>query len=199
MAAEEPHLHLASASPRRREILERLGLRVRAEATEVDETPRVGEAPAAFVERLAREKCQAGYAAAGELPVLGADTAIDLEGAILGKPVGRAEGLTMLQRLGGRSHYVHTAVAVAGPAGLESRCVTTEVSLVPISAEEAAAYWASGEPVDKAGGYAIQGRGEVFVERISGSCSAVAGLPLQVTAELLARQGLAPWKEVRGE
>ncbi|MFP4695109.1 Maf family protein [Thiohalospira sp.] len=199
MAADKPHLHLASASPRRREILERLGLRVRAAATEVDETPRAGEAPAAFVERLAREKCEAGRTAAGGLPVLGADTAIDLDGAILGKPADRAEGLAMLQRLGGRCHYVHTGVAVAGPAGPESRCVTTEVALAPIPPEEAAAYWASGEPVDKAGGYAIQGRGEVFVERIHGSCSAVAGLPLRVTAELLARQGIAPWREVGSE
>jgi septum formation protein len=199
MAAEAPHLHLASASPRRREILERLGLRVRAEAPDVDETPEAGEAPVDFVVRLARAKCEAGRSAAGGVPVLGADTAIDLDGTILGKPQDRADGLAMLQRLGGRSHYVHTAVAVDGPAGPASCCVSTEVTLVPVSAEEAAAYWASGEPADKAGGYAIQGLGEVFVARIDGSCSAVAGLPLQATAELLERQGVAPWKENAGE
>ncbi|MGB8712817.1 MAG: Maf family protein, partial [Onishia taeanensis] len=138
------------------------------------------------------EKALAG-AVLSELPVLGSDTAVVLDGEILGKPRDRAHALEMLAVLSGNTHEVLTGVAVSGPQGLLDLCVTTRVTLRAISPAEAAAYWATGEPRDKAGGYGIQGRAAVFVSHIEGSHSAVVGLPLYETAELLARQGVALW------
>ena len=178
-----PSLYLASASPRRRELLTQIGVPLSVLATAIDESPLPNETPAAYVERLARGKAAAGLAmleGRGEDGcVLGADTSVVIDGRILGKPVDQAEGLAMLAALSGREHQVLTAVALA-------------------AAEEALRYWQSGEPADKAGGYAIQGLGAIFVSRIEGSYSAVVGLPLCETAELLREFGIPCWQPVGG-
>ncbi|MDZ7853422.1 MAG: Maf family protein [Halomonas sp.] len=188
----DPVLCLASASPRRRELLASIGVGVKVRPVDIDETPRSSETAHDYVERLAREKALAG-AGLSALPALGSDTAVVCDGAILGKPVGRDQAAAMLRSLSGREHQVLTGVAVTGPAGLQTVCVTTRVFMRAITDTELAAYWATGEPADKAGGYAIQGLAAVFVEHIEGSHSAVVGLPLYETADLLARQGVPVW------
>lgn len=194
MMRRAARLCLASASPRRRQLLASIGVEVEVRPVDIDETPRAGEPAEAYVSRLAREKALAGAQDAA-LPVLGADTAVILDGHILGKPRDEAHAAAMLGALAGRSHEVLTAVAVSGPAGLREACVATRVTLRAIAPHEIAAYWATGEPADKAGGYAIQGLAAIFVERIEGSHSAVVGLPLFETAALLAQQGVTPWKD----
>ncbi|MBA2778812.1 Maf family protein [Billgrantia kenyensis] len=185
-------LCLASASPRRRELLASIDVTVEVRPVDIDETPRHEESPGDYVLRLAREKATAG-GRLSILPTLGSDTAVVCDGRILGKPAGRDEAADMLRLLSGRAHEVLTAVAVTGPEGLLDACVTTRVFMRDISAAEMAAYWATGEPADKAGGYAIQGLAAIFVERIEGSHSAVVGLPLFETAQLLVRQGVPLW------
>ncbi|MDF2445065.1 MAG: septum formation protein Maf [Moraxellaceae bacterium] len=183
-------LFLASTSPRRRELLAQLGLEFSVLRVDIDESRRDGEAPADYVARLAREKAVAGVAAAGEGVVVAADTTVVLGDDILGKPASQEEAVAMWSRLAGRAHRVLTGVAVGHRERLEVRVVATTVRFRPIDAAEMRAYWASGEPVDKAGGYAIQGRGAIFVTGIDGSYSNVVGLPLAETAELLARFGI---------
>lgn len=185
-------LRLASASPRRRELLASIGVTVEVHPVDIDETPWPDEAPQTYVQRLAREKALAG-AAGSRLPTLGSDTAVVLGGQIFGKPRDRAHAAEMLGALAGTTHQVLTAVAVTGPAGLLECCVSSEVTLRDISSSEMAAYWATGEPADKAGGYAIQGLAAVFVAEMRGSHSAVVGLPLYETAILLTRQGVPLW------
>ncbi|SDL60011.1 septum formation protein [Modicisalibacter muralis] len=185
-------LRLASASPRRRELLASIGLEVEIAPADIDETPRSGESAMAYVTRLARAKAEAG-AVDSSLPTLGSDTAVVLDGRILGKPGDRDHAREMLTALSGRAHEVLTAVAVSGPRGMLDVCVSTRVVMRAIDTAEIEAYWATGEPADKAGGYAIQGRAAIFVERIEGSHSAVVGLPLFETAELLRRQGVTLW------
>ncbi|QJQ96450.1 MULTISPECIES: nucleoside triphosphate pyrophosphatase [Halomonadaceae] len=185
-------LCLASASPRRRELLASIGVEIEVRAVDIDETPHPDEAPRDYVLRLARDKARA-VSDATHLPVLGSDTAVILDGRVLGKPRDRAHASEMLAALSGTTHEVLTGVAVEGPAGLLEVCVVTRVTLRKIVAEEIAAYWETGEPVDKAGGYAIQGLAAIFVERIEGSYSAVVGLPLFETADLLIRQGVPLW------
>lgn len=185
-------LRLASASPRRRELLASIGLEVEVAPADIDETPQDGESPAAYVVRLARAKAAAG-SRGSRLPTLGSDTAVVLDGRVLGKPASRAHAREMLVSLSGRAHEVMTAVAVSGTQGVLDVCVATRVFMREIAASEIEAYWATGEPADKAGGYAIQGRAAMFVERIEGSHSAVVGLPLFETAELLRRQGVRLW------
>lgn len=188
-------LCLASASPRRRELLASIGVRLTVKPVAIDETPHRGERPEAYVVRLAREKALAG-ARDSVLPTLGSDTVVVCDQRILGKPADQAEAAAMLRLLSGRSHAVLTAVAVTGPTGLLETCVSTRVVMREISAAECAAYWRTGEPADKAGGYAIQGFAAIFVERIEGSHSAVVGLPLYETAQLLRRQGVPLWHTV---
>ncbi|MFC3283562.1 Maf family protein [Litchfieldella rifensis] len=185
-------LCLASASPRRRELLASIGVEVEVRPVDVDETARGGETPAQYVTRLARDKAMAGVCLSS-LPVLGSDTAVVHAGRILGKPRDRAHAAEMLGALSGSTHEVLTAVAVSGPVGVLESCVATRVSMREITADEIDAYWRTGEPVDKAGGYAIQGLAAVFVSRIEGSHSAVVGLPLFETAALLQRQGVPLW------
>ncbi|AIL63449.1 Maf family protein [Pseudomonas alkylphenolica] len=193
-------LYLASGSPRRRELLTQIGVPFTTLSASVDESPLPNEAAPVYVERLARAKASAGLAALlpretnAALAVLGADTAVVLDGQILGKPVDRDDALAMLAALSGREHQVLTAVAVADQQRCLSVCVASQVRFRPISSEEAQAYWASGEPMDKAGAYAIQGLGAVFVQRIEGSYSAVVGLPLRETAELLGRFAIPCWQ-----
>lgn len=187
-----PVLCLASASPRRRDLLASIGVAVEVRPVDIDEMPLAGETPAAYVVRLAREKARAGTGGSS-LPVLGADTAVVCNGAILGKPESREHAAAMLRSLSGCEHAVLTAVAVSGPVGMLEACVATRVVMREVTDDEIAAYWVTGEPVDKAGGYAIQGLAAVFVERVEGSHSAVVGLPLFETAALLARQGVPVW------
>lgn len=190
-------LFLASASPRRRELLAQIAVPCVTQIASIDENPLPAEPAAAYVERLAREKARAGLLALGgrkDAVVLGADTAVVLDGRILGKPADFAESRAMLQALSGRSHQVMTAVALVGGDREAARVVSSEVSFRPISEAEIEAYWASGEPCDKAGSYGIQGLAAVFVNRLQGSYSAVVGLPLCETAELLGEFGIACWQ-----
>jgi septum formation protein len=188
-------LYLASASPRRRELLAQIGVPFSLIDVSVDETPSPTESPEAYVERVAREKALAGLASLGDQDgcVLGADTSVVLDQHILGKPVDRADGLAMLAALSGRTHRVMTAVALASRTACDVRVVISEVSFRVIEQTEAERYWASGEPADKAGGYAIQGWGAVFVSQLHGSYSAVVGLPLCETAQLIDAFGLPRW------
>ena len=190
-----PALFLASASPRRRELLTQIGARFSRVSVAIDETPHPDEHPEQYVQRLAREKALAGLAALDdpEAVVLGADTTVVLDDRILGKPIDRADALDMLAALSGREHRVLTAVALASGSRCDLRLVASHVSFRPIAPAEAEAYWASGEPQDKAGGYAIQGLGAIFVSGLRGSYSAVVGLPLCETAQLLEAHGLPYW------
>jgi septum formation protein len=187
-------LVLASASPRRRELLRQVGIEPLVRAVDIDESARPGEEPAQLALRLAADKACA--AAAGLAPgsvVLGADTIVVLDGEVFGKPGDADEAVRMLCRLGGRSHVVMTAVALAiagSPAPPALALSRTQVAMRPVSPEEARAYWDSGEPRDKAGGYAIQGLGAVFIEHIHGSYSGVMGLPLYETVRLLQSGGM---------
>ena len=196
-----PLLYLASGSPRRRELLTQIGVPFTALSAQIDETPFPEEPPQAYVERLARGKAEAGLALLinQHACVLGADTAVVLDGRILGKPLDEADALAMLLALSGREHEVLTAVAVANQQGCEALTVSSRVRFRPIQAHEAQAYWASGEPQDKAGSYAIQGLAAIFVEGLHGSYSAVVGLPLCETAELLSRFGIPCWQCLEGD
>lgn len=184
-------LHLASASPRRREILAALGVRHSYAGADIDETPAAGEPPAEVALRLALGKARAAREAGREEPaILGADTVVSLGGELFGKPVSEEEAIYMLSRLSGRVHAVHTAVAVLD-GGRELTAVSaSEVRFREIAPGEARAYWATGEPAGKAGGYGIQGRGGIFVASLAGSHSGVMGLPVFETAALLAQAGI---------
>lgn len=194
-----PTLYLASGSSRRRELLSQIGVPFHIHSLPIDENVLPGEAPLAYVERLARAKAQVALASLGQdrqAVVLGADTSVVLDGRILGKPLDREDCLATLRALSGRTHQVLTAVALASHERLTCRVVCSEVSLRSLSDAELAAYWASGEPRDKAGGYAIQGLAGIFVRQLQGSYSAVVGLPLCETAELLGEFGIACWQQV---
>lgn len=192
-----PVIVLASASPRRSELLRQIGIDHVVRPVEVDESVRPGEAPAAYVLRLADAKARAlraQLATAERRPILAADTTVALEGAILGKPRDADDARAMLERLSGRTHQVHTAVAVLHGGVLDARVSTSDVSLRPLSPEEIDWYCRTDEPLDKAGAYAVQGLAAVFVRHLSGSYSGVVGLPLLETWELLAPAlGLMPW------
>lgn len=190
-------LVLASGSPRRRAFLEQLGLTFTVSPADLDERLLPGEAPAAYVERLAREKAQAVAARHPGAVVLAADTTVVLEGRVLGKPADAAEAQEMLRALCGRAHQVLTGVALAGGAqgsGPRTRVVETKVLFREATDAELAWYVGTGEPLDKAGAYAIQGIGGFLVRAIEGSHSNVIGLPLVETLELLARELPLPWR-----
>ncbi|SDH98620.1 septum formation protein [Pseudomonas benzenivorans] len=190
-------LYLASGSPRRRELLTQIGVPFIPQIVPIDENALPDESPSAYVERLAREKAQTGLAALGHPPeavVLGADTAVVLDGRILGKPADRAEALATLTALSGREHQVLTAVALASNARVAARLVASRVWFRPLAQAEIEAYWDTGEPQDKAGSYGIQGLAAVFVSQVQGSYSAVVGLPLCETAELLAEFAIPCWQ-----
>ena len=188
---------LASQSPRRRQLLEQIGIGFALIRVNVEEQQRSAESPEQFVVRMAMEKAAAGRlasAAAGTgEPVLGADTIVVLGDEVLGKPVDRADGLAMLARLSSQTHEVLSAVALAGDP-VQYRLSRSRVEFRAIPADERAVYWATGEPLDKAGAYAIQGRAAVFVRHIEGSYSGVMGLPLYETAELLAEVDIFPFE-----
>jgi septum formation protein len=185
---------LASGSPRRQLFLAGLGLDFAVVIADVDETGRTGETPPAFVRRLALAKAAAVAAAHPEAWVIGADTVVVLAGAILGKPADPDDALAMLTRLAGRTHEVWTGFAVMRDEAVAiAREVRTEVTFVTAAAAVLAAYVATGEPLDKAGAYGIQGRGGVLVERIDGSHSNVVGLPMaELVEELLGLGAIVP-------
>jgi septum formation protein len=187
-----PPLVLASTSPRRRDLLSQLGVAFDVLAVAVDERALPGELAADHVCRLALAKARAG---AGQLPdacVVGADTVVVVEGDILGKPRDAQDAAAMLRRLSGRTHVVLSGVACVHGATHQVRLSESHVSFRPLSAGEIAAYCATGEPLDKAGAYAIQGRAAAFIRHLEGSYSGVMGLPLYETAELLAGAGIRP-------
>jgi len=194
----DPRIYLASRSPRRRELLTQIGVRFdlllfrsgSREDEEVSEDWLPGESPEAYVQRVARAKAifGAGLLARRPLvahPVLAADTTLDLDGEIIAKPRDEANAAAILARLSGRSHRVLTAIAMARSGRVEHRLSVSEVRFRPISADEIRRYVQSGEPMDKAGAYGIQGRAAVFIEEIHGSHSGIVGLPLCETALLL--------------
>lgn len=182
-------LVLASSSPRRRQLLEMLRLPHRVLAPDVDESVRAGEAPERYVIRLARAKAQAAVRRAPGEIVLAADTTVVLEGELFGKPADAAEAVAMLQRLQGRTHQVMTAVAVARDGRVEHALDISRVTFRPVDRATLEAYAATGEPLDKAGAYAIQGLGAPLIERVEGDFFGVMGLPLRLVLDLLARFG----------
>ena len=181
---------LASQSPRRAELLRQVGIEFRAVPADADERVLAGEGAADFVERVAITKAQAVRAGHPDSPVLGADTAVVLDHRILGKPRDRADAIDMLQALSGRTHEVLTGVAVVSDTTRYALNVS-RVSFRELSAAEIDAYWASGEPADKAGAYAVQGLAAAFIERIEGSYSGIMGLPLFETVNLLKQVGVS--------
>jgi septum formation protein len=189
-------VYLASASPRRRELLSQIGVSFQVLNVAIDESVAAGEDAITYVTRLAQAKAGAGWGQSQgkgppARPVLAADTAVVIGGEILGKPGDCEDALRMLTLLSGRTHEVLTAVALATASGLASCVSRSEVTFRRINAVEAREYWNTGEPCDKAGGYAIQGYGAVFVADLHGSFSGVMGLPLFETAELLRQAGVA--------
>jgi septum formation protein len=189
-------VYLASTSPRRRELLQQIGVPFRLIGAELDETALSGESPADYVSRLAAAKADAGWQLsrdAAHAPVLAADTVVVLDGRILGKPRDKLDGEHMLLELSGRTHQVLTAVALRSADGNEVKISGSWVTFRPVDAAEAAAYWNTGEPRDKAGGYAIQGYAAIFIADLKGSYSGVMGLPLFETAALLNAAGVPLW------
>lgn len=187
---EKLQIVLASASPRRRELLAQIGVEFTVNPADIDETVRAGEVPENYVLRMAITKAQQDFATLAEPAfahrlVLGADTAVVIDRQILGKPRDQADAEYMLACLSGRTHRVLSAVAVSDGTRTESRLSVTAVTFRTLRPGEGLAYWQSGEPCDKAGAYAIQGRGAVFVSELQGSYTGVVGLPLFETAELL--------------
>jgi septum formation protein len=191
-------VYLASASPRRRRLLEQIGVPFQILSVSIDESIAAAEAPPAYVSRLAEAKADAGRRQAQAVgsaarPVLAADTAVVIDGEILGKPTDCGDAERMLRQLSGRTHEVLTAVALATAGRLASCVSRSEVTFRAIGMLEAREYWNTGEPCDKAGAYAIQGRGAVFVTDLHGSYSGVMGLPLYETAEFLKEAGVPIW------
>ena len=189
----EPLIYLASRSPRRGELLDQIRLPHALLDVDIDETPWPDETASDFVIRMAMGKAQAGrqLLTRADLPVLAADTDVVVDGEIMGKPRDEADAVIMLSRLSGRSHQVLSAVALSWKDSLSWRLSESRVWFRKLSGQDIHAYWQSGEPADKAGGYGIQGIGAVFIERLEGSYSGVMGLPLFETAELLAANGIA--------
>lgn len=186
-------IYLASRSPRRAELLRQLDMPFQVVKVHVDETVRSSEEPATCAQRLAEAKAQAALLSLGSgitQPILAADTLVSVDGACLGKPADQAESLAMLARLSGRSHEVLSAITLWRDGVMRSALSVSTVKFRAITVEEAVNYWQTGEPNGKAGGYAIQGRGALFIERLEGSYSGVMGLPLFETAALLRAVGI---------
>ena len=184
-----PDIYLASISPRRRQLLEQVGVKFAEVRQDIEETPQPRESPEVFVLRLALEKARAGLRALPKervRPVLGADTVVVIEEEVLGKPADEAQAVAMLERLSGQVHRVLTGVAIVEAEHEATRLSVSNVTFRSLQPDELHAYWRTGEPCDKAGGYAIQGRGALFVEHLDGSYSGVMGLPLFEVGELLA-------------
>ncbi|SKA72557.1 septum formation protein [Thiothrix eikelboomii] len=188
---QSAQLILASASPRRRELLEQIGVRYQVRTADIDERARLDEDPLDLVQRLAKQKAQAVWEDSDQtLPVLGADTLGVLDGRLLVKPEDFASARQMLLSMSGRVHTIYSAVALYHQAACELALSTSQVWFRRLTEAEIAAYWQQGEPCDKAGAYAIQGMGAIFAERLEGSYSGVMGLPLFETAQLLQKIGI---------
>lgn len=184
-------LILASRSPRRAALLEQVGIPFKAVSSEVDETIDPGEGPADYVRRLALAKAHAVRNEYPSAPILGSDTAVVLDRRILGKPADRDAAVETLLALAGRTHEVLTGVALIAPHDRDRFSLSiSQVTFVEVTAEQAAAYWQTGEPADKAGSYAVQGLGAAFVRRIEGSYSGIMGLPIFETLALLREVGI---------
>lgn len=198
MSPPTPQIVLASASPRRRTLLTQIGIRFIVRPADIDESVHPGESAEAYVRRMALTKAGAPIETSTsdiDLPVLGADTIVVLDGEIFGKPRDRQMALAHLDRLSGREHEVLTAVAMVSPGRTHEVVVAhASVTLRHISSREAEQYWMTGEPADKAGGYGIQGIGGIFISAISGSHGAVVGLPLVETEALLRSFGVDTWQ-----
>ncbi len=190
-------LVLASASPRRRRLLDLIGLPHRVVPASIEETPEPGESPAAFALRAARDKARDVAGGHPGPPVLAADTVVDLAGTILGKPASPEEAVAMLEALSGREHRVHTAMALAWQGTLHATVDTARVRFRPLERDRIDWYVATGEPMDKAGAYAIQGIGGLFVESIEGSPQTVVGLPIHRLDELFQKAGLDLWPRLQ--
>ncbi len=202
MARSDNRIYLASQSPRRRELLKQIGvnfevlmLRNAFGREDVLEIPRENEAPGVFALRMAEEKSARGVQVVSlrqliARPVLGADTVVDIDGEIIGKPRDLAQAGEILRRLSGRTHWVHTGVAVGFNGRMESRLSSSKVEFAPLTSTVLTRYLESGEALDKAGAYGIQGRAGTFVSRIEGSYTGIMGLPLYETAELLNWAGI---------
>ena len=185
---------LASASPRRMELLDQIKVIYKVYPVDLDETPLLYETPLNYVQRLAAEKSTACVAQlTPDIPVLAADTAVILGDVIMGKPKNEADALAMLTQLSGKTHQVYSAISLRGREHGQAVSIT-EVTFRRLTKQEILAYLHSGEPLDKAGSYAIQGMGSMFVESIKGSFSGVVGLPLFETAQLLSKQGIELFK-----
>jgi len=199
MTSLQARIYLASRSPRRRELLRQIGVHFdllvfrggeRGEDADVDETPLDGESVERYVERLALTKAEAGFRrlhwrTLPHYPVLAADTTLELDGKIIGKPADADDAAAILRRLSGRTHRVLTAVAMSDGARIRSRCSISEVRFRVLTDAAIRHYVASGEPMDKAGAYGIQGRAAIYIEEIHGSYTGIMGLPLFETAQLL--------------
>lgn len=189
-AVDATPILLASGSPRRRELLAQLGLQFEIAAPDVDETPLPGEAPVPYVGRLAVVKAMA-VAAGDDTLVIAADTTVEIDGDILAKPADAAEARAMLRRLSGRAHHVHTGVALRRGEHTLCEVVTAHVTFATLTDAQIDWYVATGEPMDKAGAYAVQGIGGVFVEKVDGSVSNVIGLPLHTVVRLAEQLGVS--------
>jgi septum formation protein len=200
-------LILASASPRRKELLEQVGVAFSIQSADIDESPFFSEQPSKYVSRMAKSKAYEVWSQMSvpsnsskeeRMLVLASDTSVVLDDEIFGKPQSKLEFIRMMECLSGRKHKVITSVHVLEVVSSEIKSekalsVCTKVSFKPLTLKEIEWYWRTGEPVDKAGGYGIQGRGALFIERIEGSYSAVVGLPLKETADLLAYYKVDIW------
>jgi len=192
-------LYLASTSPRRRELLNQIGVQLTTLSVDVDETPLLNEAAQIYVQRLSQAKATAGWSkvVTDQLPlkpVLGSDTSVVLNGVILGKPKNKAQCIETLMSLSGRTHQVMTAVTLQLAEKVATQLSMTDVTFCVLSEEDALCYWNTGEPLDKAGGYGIQGYGAVFVQSIAGSYSGVVGLPIEKTVVLLKQFNVPFWQ-----
>lgn len=177
---------LASTSPRRKELLAQIGVQFSTAVIDIDESIIEGENPTDYVVRLAREKASAAIPIFSECTmIVAADTTVTIDGHILGKPVDRDDAFAMWDLLSGRTHQVMTGVAIAFSGRVQTAVVQTDVEFLPLTRQQMEEYWNSGEPIGKAGGYAIQGLGAMFVPRIQGSYSNVVGLPLVETVALM--------------
>ncbi len=188
----QPQIYLASSSPRRQELLNQMGVSFTIVAQLVAEEQQGNETPEDFVTRLALEKAADGFARQSnrEIPVLGSDTAVILDGKILGKPEGREQAIEMLLSLSARTHQVMTSVALKNDQQSEVSLSVSDVSFAKLSRQMCENYWQTGEPVDKAGSYGIQGKGSLFISKIHGSYSGVMGLPIYETGILLNKFGI---------
>ena len=194
-SSSKPLIYLASASPRRSALLSQIGVSHEVRPVQVDEATREGEGPGRYVQRLARTKAEALWStlpATDRRAVLGADTTVAIDGHILGKPADEDDCLRMLRLLSARTHQVYTALSLKDQEGEHTLLNVSDVSFRPLGDAEIRAYWASGEPADKAGGYAVQGHAAVFIDRIAGSYSGIMGLPLYETSRLLESIG---WRQ----